>query len=156
MYARHPKTDWGPDQDFPAFEKISSNQSFNWSAFSIPEWARFTDNQEYRQNYGVAGYYVKTIRKAHELKQDVPRSAYGLKHDPIDNNYSHCVLFPDEIPKKNKKLKRAYRAALRHKIKLSIYPNTDRKRILNYLDYCGMYIHRGAVIIKKFYSSMRK
>jgi hypothetical protein len=156
MYARHPNTDWGTDQEFPLFEKISSNQSFNWSAYSIPTWARFTDQQEFRYNYGVAGYYVKTIREAHKLKQDVLENSYGLKHDPNSNNYSHCVLYPDEIPKNNKKLKRAYRATLKHKIKRSIYPNTDRKTILRYFDYFGMFIHRVAVLIKKYYLFVRK
>ena len=146
MYARHPESFWNQQAgEYLAFEKIRSDQSFNWSAFSIPIWVRFNDRKVYQENYIVVGYYVNTIRNTHKLKPELPPNSYGLKHDPIENNYSHCELYPDKI---EKKWKRAYRITLKHKFKIIINSHSNRSTLRMGLDYSTMYFHRFFVLIR--------
>ena len=152
MYARHPRSHWSEDEDFPQFETIRSKQSFNWSAFSIPIWARFNDLMEYQSGYGVAGYRVKTIRRAHEYNDELPKEACGIKHDPIENNYSHCELYPDRITRSAGRL---YRLTLKNNVKRPVRPAKDRRKLLIIMDHITMYLHRTTVRLKQLLSTIR-
>lgn len=114
MYARHkPHSEWKLGEDYPDFTKIKSDQSFNWSAFSIPVWARFNSQKIYQADYGVISYSVYTIRNAHLFDENVPANVFGIHHVPDPNNYSHCELY--EINNHSKIDKRAWRMALKHR-----------------------------------------
>jgi len=140
MYARHkPGYDWNPDEEFPDFSKISSYQSFNWSAFSIPVWVRFNDQKEYKKDYGVIGYSVNTIRNIHIIDKTLPLNSYGIKHKPEEFNFSHSELYPLNITKKHKRI---YRLNLKHKCQKKILPYSNVSRLRIFFDYFIMLKHR--------------
>ena len=120
MFARCPMTDWVEGEDFPDFEKIKSNQSFNWSAFSIPIWARFTNLRVYKSDYGIIGYNVRTIRKTGTLNPKFENDTFKLEHKPIENNYSHCELV--QLKAVAKKDKRELRMTFKHNCITPILP----------------------------------
>ena len=145
MYARHkPGVQWKIGDEFPDFKQIRSDQSFNWSAFSIPVWARFNERQEFFYNYGVMGYSVHTIRNAHLYKQEneqIPEKAFGITHKPLENNYSHCEIFP--INAQTKIEKRSFRYYLvRINSKRKILPKQYVKKKKNFVEFFIMMGHR--------------
>lgn len=141
MYARHPPKHWKEEENFPDVTQIRSTQSFYWSAFSIPFWARFNDKNEYKENHGVCGYSVFTIRNAHVFNKTLPENAYGLKHAPTQTRYSHCELYPIRIGKRNQKLKNAYRHALKNNATVKIEPYAKVSRCTNLLEKFNMIKH---------------
>lgn len=141
MYARHPPKHWIKKENFPDVTKIRSTQSFYWSAFSIPYWARFNDKNEYKENNGVCAYSVYTIRNAHVFDKSLPENAYGLKHAPTQNRYSHCELYPINVGKNNQKLKNAYRFALKNNAKVKIDINEKVSNWTNLFEVFNMIKH---------------
>jgi hypothetical protein len=96
MYARHkPGSEWKDGDEYPDFSKIKSDQSFNWSAYSIPFWVKFNPKREYLSDYGIIGYSVRIIRLCHQLAEGMENleGIYGLRHAPDLENYSHCELY---------------------------------------------------------------
>lgn len=148
MYARHPKSFWDEESGYPKYEKISSQQSFNWSAFSIPIWVRFNDKKDYKKSNGVAGYFVQTIKNAHLIDPIIPPNSYGLRHFPLEYNYSHCELYPDQI---EKRFKRAFRMALKHKCKVIINPYSSSEKSNLIIDYLMMYYHKIFVYLSSIF-----
>lgn len=148
MYWRcSPTSDWTPDQPFPEFSRIKSDQSFNWSAFSTPDWARYNDKKEYRSNYGVIGCKVDSIKHTNLINERFEDNTFGLSHKPIEFNYSHCELYP----KRNitPKDKREIRMTFKHNCKRPIMPNHDRKGISKIFDLILMYFHRLQVVVNQ-------
>ena len=142
MYARHkPGSDWKEGDELPDLSKIRSQQSFNWSAFSIPVWTRFDDKRKYLPDYGVMGYSVNIIKKAHIYDLALPENAYGLRHNPIKYNYSHCELYPINILN-NKKAKREFGYLLKINCKRKILPNSKVNKLTNLYEYFIMLCHR--------------
>ena len=139
MYARHkPGSEWIEGEEYPDFSKIKSNQSFNWSAFSLPVWVRFNHLKEYKNEYGVLGYSVNTIRNTNLFTRNLNENTYGVKHIPIDFNYSHCELFPINVDKKQK---REFRLMLKNNCSKELYPHQkcDTEKLI--LDYIKMLRH---------------
>ncbi len=142
MFARCPPSDWDEGDEFPDFNriKIDQNQSFNWSAFSIPIWARFTDLQEYKNGYGVIGYKVGTIRKTNKINPRFDNHIFDLCHKPLTHNYSHCeltLLKPIE-----KRDRREIRMTFRHRCIRPLLPSKERSKVRQPIDYLRMYSHR--------------
>ncbi|MDA3892586.1 MAG: hypothetical protein PF517_13055 [Salinivirgaceae bacterium] len=147
MYARHkPSVDWKDGEEYPDFSKIRTDQSFNWSAFSIPSWAKFNDNKVYYSDYGVAGYSVDTIRNVHKYSSEFEPNSYGVEHKPLTYNYSHCEIYPNNLTKKEK---RAYRMLLKHNCIRPIYPRQENSKLKILYDYIIMFIHRMFVVFNK-------
>ena len=140
MFARCPRNDWESGEDYPNFGQIRSDQSFNWSVFSIPLWTRFTDAQEYRDGYGVIGYKVKTIRETHIINPVFENDTFNILHKPLLNNYSHCELA--QLKEVTKKQKRDLRMTFKHKCIRPLYPLKDRSKTQLMFDYSRMYLHR--------------
>lgn len=140
LYARHkPGSQWKEGDEYPDFDQIRSNQSFNWSAFSLPIWTRFNNRKEYLMDYGVVGYSVYTIKNIHKLDPTIPKSMFGINHKPEPNNYSHCEL----ICKTNvKSHKRAFRMNLKHRCKIHYLPYQKNNFNKNIKDYFIMILHR--------------
>lgn len=121
MYARHkPHSEWKAGEEYPDFTKIKSDQSFNWSAFSLPVWARFNNQKVYLAEYGVLGYSVYTMRNAHLFDEKVPVTVFGINHKTDPNNYSHCELY--EVNNCSKADKRAWRMTLKHRCHKPLLP----------------------------------
>lgn len=140
MYARHkPGSEWKIGDDYPDFSKIKSDQSFNWSAYSIPAWVRFTENRELKNDYGVLGYSVNTI-KGLTTKNNNLCNLYDLTHKPLEYNYSHCEL-KEKIPV-NRPLKREWRMNLVHGCCRYLYPYQKSYAIFRLLNHFTMYFHR--------------
>jgi hypothetical protein len=148
MFMRCPRSDWEEGDDYPEFSKIKPEQSFNWSVFSLPLWARFTDMMEYKDGYGVIGYKVKTIREPNKINQRFERNLLSLNHKPIENNYSHCELFTNK--KLEKKDRRDLRMTFKHNCIRPILPSMDRSKIQLLYDYMRMYSHRAILKIGNF------
>ena len=145
MFARHkPGDDWKVGDPYPNFSRIKSNQSFNWSAYSIPIWTRFTDKKEYRKNHGVVGYRVGTIRFTSKFNKDFSDYTFDVKHKPFRYNYSHCELVVNK--NLNKAQKRSIRMTLVHNCVVSIYPNTEPTNLQNCINYLRMLIHRFLIL----------
>jgi len=142
MYARHKAgADWVEGEEYPDLSKIKHDQSFNWSAYSIPEWARFNDIPSYvGDNYGVIGYKVNTIRNINRYVDTSSAEPYKIKHESLEFNYSHCQF--TESVKLSKSEKRAIRWAYKNACKIYYRPNetVNRKKIL--LGKFLMYLHR--------------
>ncbi len=148
MYSRHkPGIDWRIGDDFPDFGKIKVDQSFNWSAFSIPVWARYTDLKEYKSEYGILGICVRSIRKTHEINTIFDNNSWIVRHDPKQFNYSHCELHL--LIELNRCQRRQLRMTLKHKATCLLSPQKEYK--LRYLmgDYLIMLYHR---LIFKFFN----
>lgn len=147
MYARHKLGyDWKNGDEFPIYSKIKVDQSFNWSAYSIPYWTRFNDRKDYLLNYGIMSYSVNTIRNIHAIQTELNERTLGLKHDPTPNNYSHCVIYPDNV-ELTKITKRYIRYALTHSWEKKIEPNKKFTRLYVILEHLIMFKHR---ILVKF------
>jgi hypothetical protein len=145
LFARHkPGREWLIGDEYPDFTKIKSDQSFNWSAFSIPIWVRFNDQMTYLDGYGVVGYSVFTIRKAHKINTGLPENMYGVKHNSLVFNYSHCTLYPINA---SNQTKRDFRMSLKHKCQKKIYPNSNRPWFKNTFDRLIMFYHRILLIV---------
>lgn len=146
MFARCPNIDWQEGEEFPDFNAIKLDQSFNWSVFSTPSWARFNDNKEYREGYGVIGIKVDTIRNSGKFNPKFNSSLLNLIHDPLEYNYSHCVLIP---PPKNlgKVERRELRMTFKHNCMPSILPLKQRSKVDMCFDYLRMFAHRFALIV---------
>jgi len=142
MYARHAPNHWEKRRKFPDVTQIRSDQSFNWSAFSIPVWTRFNNKKEYKENHGVCGYSVYTIRNAHLFNNNLPKNAYGVKHTPIETNFSHCELYSINVGRRNQKLKNAYRHALKVNAKPKIYPYQRVSKFTNCIEFFKMLKHQ--------------
>ena len=112
MYSRHkPNIQWKPEADYPEFNQIKADQSFNWSAFSIPIWTRFNDKMEFLKDYGIIGIKVETIyRSSRKFIQNVNPILF---HKLLETNYSHCEMNPECVPK-NKKKRREFRMMFKH------------------------------------------
>ncbi len=149
MFVRCPHSEWKEGDDFPDFNQIKLNHSFNWSVFSIPLWAKFNDKKEYRDNYGVIGYKVATIRNTHKINPRFDPKILDINHKPIEFNYSHCELFPNRIIEK--KDKREIRMTFKHKCIRPIFPSSKRTRFYQVADFLRMYSHR---FILRCYISM--
>lgn len=123
MYARHKNgAEWNDLEDFPAFHTIKADQSFNWNAFSIPIWVRFTGSEEliFNENYGVVSYKVNGIREKKNYK-GVEKKYFNLLHIPEEKNYSHCQL--ESISAASKAERRDIRMTLKHCCKVIVKPN---------------------------------
>ena len=141
MYARHkPNVDWKVGEEYPDFSKIRSQQSFNWSAFSLPVWVRFNNNKEYQSGYGVIGYSVNTIKNIHLINKDIPENLFCLHHVPENNNYSHCELYPPN--KVSKKDGREFRMMLKHNCQKHILPERKVTWVKILMDFPVMWYHR--------------
>lgn len=95
VYIRHkPGDGWDIQNSLPDYSriKIDKRQSCNWSIFSIPVWARFDDNVEYKRNYAVIRYSIKDISARYNLVSDIAESLIYVVHQPLDSNCSHCEL----------------------------------------------------------------
>ena len=141
MYARHkPGYDWNEGDDYPDLSKIKIDQSFNWSAYSLPCWARFNPNKVYQSEYGVVGYSVNKIRNPiNDLGESILVVNPNVNHKPEDNNYSHCELVLESPITKS--LKREYRTALKHRSVVYLRPHQKPSKIL-FIDYLKMYWHK--------------
>lgn len=147
MYARHkPGSQWKDLEDFPNFESIRSDQSVNWSAFSIPVWVRFNDAKEYKSDYGVAAYSVYSIRNAHLYNEHLKENSSTVKHMPDDNNYSHCQFHHKDLSKKGRRL---FRMTLKHHCTPLIYPKTKYSKLNFLYDFLVMFRHRLLVGYRK-------
>lgn len=141
MYARHkPGVDWMVDNDYPEFSKIKTDQSFNWSAFSIPVWARFNNQKHYYHDYGVMGYSVNTLKNSHLIDSNIPAGLFRIHHDPDPLNYSHCESYQPHQP--STKEKRAWRMVLKHKCQKHILPERKCSWLKIVSDYPIMWYHR--------------
>ena len=152
MFMRCPKIDWEEGDEYPDFSKIRSKQSFNWSAFSIPLWARFTDKMEYRAGYGVIGYKVRTIRKANSVNPILENGLFNIKHQPIETNYSHCELFTTK--ELGRKEGRDLRMTFKHNCIRPILPSMNRSKIHIFYDYMMMYSHRSILKLGNFRNNL--
>ena len=140
MYARHkPGPQWEDQDDFPNFDSIRSDQSVNWSAFSIPVWVRFTNTKEYKSDYGVAAYSVFGVRNAHLYNKQLKENSSTVKHIPVDFNYSHCQFHHQNLSKKERRL---FRITLKHHCKPLIYPKTRYRKINLFFGLFVMLKHR--------------
>ncbi len=140
MFARHkPRVDWVIGEDFPDFTKLKSDQSFNWSPFSLPIWARFNNQKVYFKDYGVMGYSVKKIKNAHLIDNNIPADIFRIHHQPDPNNYSHCELYQTNRP--TTKEKRAWRMMLVHNGKTHILPERRCYWVKILIDYSIMWYH---------------
>lgn len=140
MYARHkPNVDWKIGDEFPDFSKIRSNQSFNWSAYSLPVWVRFNNQKEYYHGYGVMAYSVNTLKNAHLIDENISANMFGIRHVPEFNNYSHCELY--ETNNHSTKEKRAWRMMLKHNCQKHILPGQKNLWIKKMLGYSVMWYH---------------
>ncbi len=156
MFARHkPYSQWLPDDEYPEFSQIRTDQSFNWSVFSTPIWTRFNNQKQYLRDYGVIGYKVRTIKCTSKYDNQFEDETLLLKHKPDKNNYSHCELYLNkEITRKQK---RDLRYTLKNECIKSYKPleNPPSKRKIIY-GYFVMYLHRLifhiVVLFKKFLS----
>jgi|GEM_PF-1622717 len=142
MFARHkPYSQWLPEDEYPDFSQIRTNQSFNWSVFSTPIWTRFNNQRQYLKDHGVIGYKVKTIRNTSKYDPQFDDDTFLLKHKPDENNYSHCELYL------NKKIthsqKRKIRITFKNECIKSYKPleNPPKKRKIIF-GYILMYFHR--------------
>lgn len=122
LYARHKiKAEWTDGDDYPTFNTIKPDQSFNWGAYSIAFWVRFNDHCEYKSEYGIVKYRVKSIRNSF-LKHLPTKDEFELiKHEPIENNYSHCEL-DGTLDLINKNIRREIRMNFKHKSKVICKP----------------------------------
>lgn len=148
VYSRHaPDSVWKRGEKFPDINQIKENQSFNWSAFSIPQWVRFNPEKVYQKEQGVCAFPVYAIRKAHLCADELPEDIFEIKHDPIKINYSHCQIYP-KYPGK-----RAYKMALRHSLKINakpkIPPGEEQSWWIVGLEFFNMLKHRILVLLKR-------
>jgi len=147
LYARHkPGTQWKEGEEYPDFNQIRSNQSFNWSAFSLPIWTRFNDRKEYLMDYGIVGYSVYTVKNIHKLDQTIPENLFGISHKPDPNNYSHCELY---CKTNVRSYKRAFRMKLKHRCKIHYFPNQKVNSSKLFKNYVIMLSHRLLVKITR-------
>ncbi len=142
-----PGTQWQLGEEFPNFESIRSDQSFNWCVFSEPYWVRFNDTKAYLEDYGVIGFCVKSIRIAHELNEKIKIEQYSIIHRPIETNYSHCELTrisrnADSTPSKADF--REFRIYLKNNCSRKLLPNREvsrLERIIGCLQRTAYFIH---------------
>ena len=139
LYSRHKSiSEWKEGEEFPDFNQIKVDQSFNWSAFSYPVWVRFNPEKEYMKNYGIMSYKVRTFRNLHKFSQILPEKSFGIKHEPEKNNYSHCELYAINIQVDHKRRDRKNRREFRHILsrhwnkKLNPLEEPNTKDIFNY------------------------
>lgn len=141
MFSRHkPGAEWKQGEDYPDFNTIKADQSFNWSAYSIPIWTRFNDQKIYYADYGVMAYSVKTIlfiKKRLNQHEDY----FKLDHKPVDYNYSHCELLGD-ISDKNKTERREIRMIFKHNCMVKFMPFEQMGYSLPWKEILMMYLHR--------------
>ncbi|RLD56920.1 MAG: hypothetical protein DRJ05_10530 [Bacteroidetes bacterium] len=141
MYARHvPSHDWDMSEGYPDITKIKADQSFNWSAYSIPIWTRFNDVKKYREDTGIAGYSVKTIKNTNAINSKFKNNILELEHLPRENNYSHCQLSGLKTFTKPERL--AIRVTFKHNWRIEVKPNVNINTRKLFLDILKMYIHR--------------
>ncbi len=148
VYIRHkPGHGWNIKDDLPDFTTIKiPDQSCNWSQFSIPIWARFNDQKAYNKEYAVVTYKLGTIRKIGSvLRQTDPSSTLDdntldVVHDPIENNYSHCVL--KQRVNLNPTQRRAVRMAMKHKSSVYIKPDLEKETLILKLEYFVMLLRQ--------------
>lgn len=123
MYSRHaPDSEWKRGEEFPDTNQIKMNQSFNWSAFSIPVWVKFDPEKEFKRDHGVCAFPVYAIRKAHLYSPELPENFIGVEHDPKEYNFSHCQLYSENKPKRA--IRMAFRLALKKNATPKIQPYT--------------------------------
>jgi len=146
MFTRHkPLTEWAEGDEYPNFSsiKITKPQSFNWSAFSLPIWVRYTDQKEYKSDYGVVGYRVGTLRYTNKIDPAFENFTFDVRHDPLENNFSHCEL---EVKKSlSKKDRRLIRITFKHKCVVSIYPMSSPSKSQLLVDYVRLMYHQISV-----------
>jgi hypothetical protein len=141
MYARHkPNIDWIYGDPYPDFSRIRTQQSFNWSAFSIPVWTRFNDKKEFLSDYGVVGYCVRTITKTFEIDSKYENESYLLEHIPLEQNYSHCQMFKNK--NFSNKQGRKIRLTFGHNAQVCLYPEEKYKQYKIWIDKIIMIYHR--------------
>lgn len=152
MYARHKAvTDWKEGDEFPDYNKIKVNQSFNWSAFSYPVWARFIPGKKYMSNYGIMRYKVHTIKNIHKHSKILPEKSFDIKHEPEDENYSHCELNPINIQIEHKTKDRKNRREFRYILsrywdkKLNPFEEPSQSEIRKY--FITLLFHRISIYI---------
>lgn len=95
IFARHSSSN-GYTGKLPNFASIKHDQSFNWSAFSIPSWVRFGTLEEYKKDsHGIAGYSIGIFLDPEPGSHNDAR--FNLVHDPIEINYSHVTIQNNSI-----------------------------------------------------------
>jgi hypothetical protein len=147
MYARHkPGYDWKDGDDYPDYTKIKPTQSFNWSAFSIPVWTRFNDRKEYLSDYGIMGYSVNSIRNAHHFSRILPEKAFGLRHIPLEYNYSHCETYFNTAINDNIN-RREFRYILKTAWEVKIFPYSNVNKLNTLFELLFMIKHRFQMLI---------
>ena len=116
-----PGFSWDIEENIPDFSQISSNQSFNWCRYSIPQWVRFNEKKKYLIDYAIVGIKSKVIRYSKKHDNNLENFIYNVTHVPLDFNYSHCELFQKkEIISKLEK--RAFRMILKFNCKIYLNP----------------------------------
>jgi len=161
LYSRHKAySQWEKDVDYPDFNQIQIDQSFNWSAFSYPVWTRFNPEKEYMPNYGIMSYKVFTIKNLHKYSELIPKNSIGIEHAPEEYNYSHCQLYPINSDFEKCKINREKRRELRHILsrrwvkKLEPYEEPNK---IEFLRYFSVYIvHRASLYFSKLYCKKTK
>lgn len=134
MYARHkPESDWKNDDEYPDFNIIKADQSFNWSAYSTGLWAKFSDKMEFKNDYGIVAYNVKSIRNSlGKISNDDGHTT--INHKPLLANYSHCELSGTLKQVTNKALKREIRANFKHNCIVICKPKSNKKNKVSTID----------------------
>lgn len=114
IFARHSSSS-DYTGDLPNFGSIKHDQSFNWSAFSIPSWVRFGPFKEYKKDtHGIAGYSIGIFLDPKSQKNEDAK--FNLVHKPEENNYSHVIIENNSINNLKVSL---FKKAIRRQIELA-------------------------------------
>lgn len=73
------------------YANLRSDQSFNWSLFSMPHWVRFNGDRIYLKDNRVIAFQVLYLMNASKLDPSFESDSWTLKHDSDEFNYSHSV-----------------------------------------------------------------
>ena len=113
----------------------------------MPHWVKINNHKIYLSKYGVASYSAETLRNAH-LYSIIEKNLFGVRHEPIEVNFSHCEMYiTDESHKPNKAERRAIRMALKHNCKVVIYPDREINIWRRVLYFLIMLYHRALLKI---------
>jgi len=149
VYSRHaPDSVWKRGEKFPDINQIKEDQSFNWSAFSIPQWVRFNPQKIYQKDQGVCSFPVFAIKKAYQYNEQLPDDIFELEHDPLEYNYSHCQIHPN-IQENKRSAKMALRYSLKIHAKPKIEPDDEQSWWFVLFEYINMIKHRILVMFRK-------
>ncbi len=141
LYMRVHHSHWDDKDEFPGLNVIKTDQSLNWGAFSIPIWARFDDNKNYKIDNGVIGVKVKAIISNYRSNHNNTDANYPLiLHKPLQNNYSHCEL-NNYLKDISKSKKRDYRFNIKNNCKIFCKPNEIKMNSNSIKEHIVMYFN---------------